>query len=538
MPEQAGVCPVCGQEFVREYPAGECDGCGRWVCGRCLHREVPDHHYSTCDECLQGMSPYRSVTNLDDEELVRVLGDPKALDRDRAAMLLGDRRVAAAMQPLCTALEDKDKFVRSEAARALGGLGQAEAVPGLLRALRDDHDTVRARAAESLAALGVGEAVEPLVALLDDPSDTAAGGAVRALARLGGEQSAGALMAMIGRRSVGWPRREAIKELPPLAGKGALSVLLAGLEDEDPHLRVAAAKALGKLGEAEAEQALLACLDPASGPELRQEAARALGKLGGPGSGERLAGLQTDPDYRVRQAAAWALKDLGWVPSEEEEAVRLEFNRGSLPEIPGREEAVLAVGLWALGDASEHVRWMAISLLRRLGDERALTALWDVLADQSEMVSQEAATAIAAIDPGRAAKARARRAKVIKARRAENIRRRKRHRPGLKDKPASGPGRLEYWLRPRSKGAARGAGPPGRLARFWSGAGFLAAWLGLWLLGLWGLGTLLAIARHLVPRNLGWLWGTAGFAAGLVWLVAAWLLLRRCWDRLGWSMNR
>ncbi len=82
---------------------------------------------------------------------------------------LGDER---AVEPLSSALQDKDEQVRIEAARALAKLGSSLAVEPLIVALRKDEDKwVRGVVVEALTKLGSSLAVEALIAALKEDED-------------------------------------------------------------------------------------------------------------------------------------------------------------------------------------------------------------------------------------------------------------------------------------------------------------------------------------------------------------------------------
>lgn len=131
-----------------------CDGCGRLVCGHCLHLATPDHHDRNCDQCLRAMSPYGPFTDMDDDALIAALGDAALPGRHLAARLLGHRGCARAVDVLLRAMGDEDRMLRAEAALALGRLGDQGAVPPLIAALSDADFSMRRGSAFALTELG------------------------------------------------------------------------------------------------------------------------------------------------------------------------------------------------------------------------------------------------------------------------------------------------------------------------------------------------------------------------------------------------
>jgi cyclophilin family peptidyl-prolyl cis-trans isomerase/HEAT repeat protein len=88
-------------------------------------------------------------------DLVRLMRDPEARVRRRAALAAGRVRLPEAIEPLSALLASDQEFeVRQMAAFALGLIGDAAARPALIAALQDPHITVQGRAAEALGLLG------------------------------------------------------------------------------------------------------------------------------------------------------------------------------------------------------------------------------------------------------------------------------------------------------------------------------------------------------------------------------------------------
>jgi cyclophilin family peptidyl-prolyl cis-trans isomerase/HEAT repeat protein len=87
-------------------------------------------------------------------DLVRLMRDPEARVRRRAALAAGRVGLPAAIEPLSALLATDQEFeVRQMAAFALGLIGDPAAQPALLAALQDPNITVQARAAEALGSL-------------------------------------------------------------------------------------------------------------------------------------------------------------------------------------------------------------------------------------------------------------------------------------------------------------------------------------------------------------------------------------------------
>jgi len=105
-------------------------------------------------------------------------------------------------------------------------------------------------------------------------------------------------------------RVAAAKALEQLGPRGAAAVpaLAACITDADPYMRAPAALALGSIGQAEAVPALIEGLKDAR-MEVRWSAARALGKIGAAASAaaSALEALQADGSENVRSAAAAAV---------------------------------------------------------------------------------------------------------------------------------------------------------------------------------------------------------------------------------------
>ena len=204
------------------------------------------------------------------------VGDPSTTIRAAAVEGLGYLGGAAPAPELLRALTDTSERVRLAALRVLPRYGPG-AVPALAEAVRaaggrDGHwsDAL----ARALGETGTPEALAPLALLLEGP---APGAAASAIAAVGVPPGAEPLLAHLARKDA--PGRvEALDALAQLASGNAGPAMEAELLSETPEVRVAAARAIGRLK-----------YEPAS---------------------HRLEALRVDYDGRVRRATIEALARL------------------------------------------------------------------------------------------------------------------------------------------------------------------------------------------------------------------------------------
>jgi HEAT repeat protein len=200
-------------------------------------------------------------------------------------------------------LHSKEYRVREAAAEALGRLGDRRAVEPLIRVMGGDWaDDVRRAAIEALGKLGDARAVKPLIKALGDEDQLIRENAAKALARLGkllrldklkwgeiakGEhedlERLGALIEALldDEYNDEYARREATERWWEFHSDAVLS------------RRIAAAKALGMLGDRRAVEPLFEVLGDAS-DSIRVAAAEALARLGEPKWREIVKGEHED----------------------------------------------------------------------------------------------------------------------------------------------------------------------------------------------------------------------------------------------------
>ena len=291
-------------------------------------------------------------------DLTRLIADPSAALRRRAAMAIGRVGLAEGVEPLVRALADPEPEVRQMSAFALGLIGDQAAVDPLVQALGDVSPIVQGRAAEALGLIGEPSSAEPIgemvasyvTATFDvDPEDLsyplepeveAFRLGIYALARLRAfEPLAAAVLDEDSQPILWWwpvayalQRLEDPRALPALKslasvqgsysvafaaqGMGALGdaeavdtlVALLDAQRRDARVIATAIRALAAIGHAKAERPILQLVQMRGLDQtLLVEAVAALGAVGGEESVDVLIDLVSHPRPATRAAALRSL---------------------------------------------------------------------------------------------------------------------------------------------------------------------------------------------------------------------------------------
>jgi Uri superfamily endonuclease len=185
------------------------------------------------------------VGNTDLDELLRALVSGDDQSRELAALELG-RFGADACGPLAVMLVGGNADARWWAARTLAQVGGQGAVPPLVSALADDDADVRACAALALGRLGAESSAPALARLLADESAFVASIAADALSMVG-EPAAQALAKMLVAEQP-HARLLAVRALGRIKAESSIGSLFAMLEDPSYLVRYYAQEALDALG--------------------------------------------------------------------------------------------------------------------------------------------------------------------------------------------------------------------------------------------------------------------------------------------------
>ncbi len=406
--------------------------------------------------------------------LIEALEDPDSNVRFHAIEALGRLQSPEAVDPLSRIAESRDFFLAFPAIDALARIEDPRVVARLVPLL--DDDVLAAPVVEALGKLGGGDVVRPLVALLDRPR-APVGSVAAAIARLHGSYQAKygggdyivsefqAALTPTGARQIldavgsaqkdelralvlllGWVQGPAVERaltrlladadlradvLEALVRRGGavVGILIEQLQSDDQDVTLAAATALGRLGDPRATDALANVLDgdrlvviAAAGAlarigdlaafepllallghgdaTVRQAAIGALNSLGHPEMGDRVAGLLKDPDRHTRESAVRIAGYFGYAScadavfercADDDEAVR----RAALEHLPFIDEprAVPVLQRAVTGD-TPRARAAAATALGRVEGPEARATLHGALGDADAWVRYFAARAL------------------------------------------------------------------------------------------------------------------------------------------------
>lgn len=247
---------------------------------------------------LSGCDNYRT------DQLIRDLEAKEAEVRMNAAIDLGKMKNPRVVPPLLVALRDKDHYVPLRAEESLVALGPV-AVEPLITALRNREEPSRPVVARILGKIKDISSIDSLEQALDDPNPAVAKEARDALLKV---------LPVALKDSRTDMRLKAAKILQDIPDPVSVEPLIGALKDKDGNVRQRAAIALGNIGQPAVDSLVGLLKDPA--PEMRRMAAEQLGKIRDPEALEPLLAALRDPDPDVQWWAAWALGTLG-APAEE-----------------------------------------------------------------------------------------------------------------------------------------------------------------------------------------------------------------------------
>ncbi len=362
---------------------------------------------------LQTVVAYQEAR--DGASLVRLLEDPDAAVRARAAFALGSVQDPRAMVDLIELLADDFASVRAEAAFALGQLFQSSrsVETRLLRMLAEDQDSsVQRSVVEALGKIGGAATADALSTL--DTSGSGAAPATLALSRLlaRGEASPAALDTVIARlahpdaaarENAAWGLANAFESGTWRAKRAQV---YAALDAYDKSERAAAGvlRALSKLDEPDASRRIVEWLQ--GSPDWRNRSAAAESLVGDTLPANRIALIAAlnDSSPQVRMAVAGALAAMrlrapeldritAWVRAHPEDGL----TTGALmaPLAAGGRVSTVLDWIRGLAPDDSMLRRRALHAATLLPAEDGVRILAEAAGSPSRALSAEAAQALA-----------------------------------------------------------------------------------------------------------------------------------------------
>ncbi|MCA9089709.1 MAG: HEAT repeat domain-containing protein [Planctomycetaceae bacterium] len=358
--------------------------------------------------------------------------------RERIHDALVSMEGAAGNEMCRIVMKSEDRPLLRTIAGLLGRFSGACPVKTLSKLLKDDHDEVREEAARSLAKLADGTAVKLLTRSMRDKSETVRVFAAQGFSRCDTEEAVSALMKFVGDPAPA-VRRQVLLTLGACGKAIAMPAVRRRVDDADPECRIAAAEALGRLGDPQGLTLLLNMLkeqplssetglalpiaqaigrmkDPrgtvpllnllsTDDVALKEQIAVSLGEMKQRAARESLERLLThDHSDRVRAAAAKALGELGDIEARPalERALRdsAPVKMQAIPAIvklKGRVAETVRTLLPILEDQRPLVRCQALIALRELGDQSAATPVIPLILDPHSEVHKETLATLRAL---------------------------------------------------------------------------------------------------------------------------------------------
>jgi HEAT repeat protein len=175
-------------------------------------------------------------------------------------------------------------------------------------------------------------------------------------------------------------------------GSEGMDHLLAGLKSWSKDTRLGIIEALGEMHNPAAVVPLILLLSDRNS-EIRWEAALALGEIGDTRAVPPLKDALRDRDRYVRYGASAALEKLGWTPSDREEYALLLNGKQDWESLAEMGDAAIGPLSISATDLETAVRIQAVKTLGRIGDQKAIPALYRALRDVDGQVRWEAVQA-------------------------------------------------------------------------------------------------------------------------------------------------
>ncbi len=263
--------------------------------------------------------------------------------RAECAAALGRIKTADCLEILSASAGVAHPKVRRAVVEAIGSFrttAAAEAVAA--HAQRDASYLVEAEAARSIGKIRRDEAFERLTGMLDRPSwaDVVRVGAVDGLAALRDERAVDKLLPRLRYGNSERVRRAVLMALPKLTSQERVREIVEELlDDPNPHVRLDAARSLGKFDDVKARPALRARIDTELDPRARRRMREVVRDLGGE-SKAAMQSLRDDFDKLQTEYAELKLRLAKIEATKAEAAPRTPKSRAAHVVPSGRKRGV------------------------------------------------------------------------------------------------------------------------------------------------------------------------------------------------------
>ena len=272
----------------------------------CLHSDFNFWVLHEQETSMQALKVLCERAPLD--PLISALSDKDSFVRSNVIQILGDLGERAPIDSLISALQDNDYFVRVAAVEAFGKIKSPSALAALVTQWDQDKDTVGREVIEALGNFGLDAPVDVVLEALHDKDGSIRKAAVEALGRLKERVPADSILTMLHDQDQE-PRKTAIEALGSLGVGVPIDQLVALLQDTESDVRLTTIQALGKLGERTPIDVLTAIWnDNKEDEDVRRAALDALGERA---PIDALFSALQDKHFFVRSAAIEALGKMG-----------------------------------------------------------------------------------------------------------------------------------------------------------------------------------------------------------------------------------
>ena len=226
--------------------------------------------------------------------------------RRRLADSIGFIRDPDAVEILSAALNYLEPPAQYGVIDALGEIGDEQAVPALVQSSRSDDPITRLKSAQALLNIRAPEALHALAALLDESDPRLRVPAIEGLGRIGSEAAVLSLLSLLNDEdeTVSYATADALREIHT---PEALDVFLTTINSPSSWVQKTIAEVLGNYPEARVVERLMALLTEQGDLETRLSAAQSLTRIGDERGKAMILRTLNAPNVMTRQYAAIAL---------------------------------------------------------------------------------------------------------------------------------------------------------------------------------------------------------------------------------------